>query len=83
MVGIEQCGPYECSKPKSHGVTIHSWYEPPPGPLSWTGNPIVGRIFSVEYQTPWQVNLIGPNSCGGTLISSNVSESFIGKQKLI
>ena len=26
-----------------------------------------------EYQTPWHVNLIGPLSCGGTLISPNVS----------
>ena len=25
-----------------------------------------------EYQCPWQVNLIGPAGCGGTLISPNV-----------
>ena len=31
------------------------------------------EIVSKEYQTPWQVNLIGPTECGGTLIASNVS----------
>ena len=31
--------------------------------------------ISKEYQTPWQVNLIGPAGCGGTLVSPNVSHS--------
>ena len=26
-----------------------------------------------QYQIPWQVNLIGPAGCGGTLVSPNVS----------
>ena len=36
MAGIEQCGPYECSKPKPHRVRIHSWYHPPPEPNVYT-----------------------------------------------
>ena len=39
------------------------------------------QIVAEEYQTPWHVNLIGPNACGGTLISSNVSEPFFTETK--
>ena len=39
------------------------------------------EIFAEEYQTPWHVNLIGPNACGGSLISSNVCEHTFTKTK--
>ena len=73
MAGIEQCGPYECSKPKPHRVRIHSWSQPQTNYNPGFINDFHVYDFVEEYQIPWQVHLIGPNPCGGTLISSNVS----------
>ena len=70
--GIQQCGRNECQKPKPHSARIHSWFQPQtnynPGFIDETY-----EIVSKQYQTPWQVNLIGPTECGGTLIASDVS----------
>ena len=74
MARIEQCGPYECSKPKPHRVRIHSWSQPQTNYNPGFINDFHVYDFVEEYQIPWQVHLIGPNPCGGTLISPNVSD---------
>jgi len=73
MAGIEQCGPNDCQKPKPHWARILNWFteqtnDDCSGAKCYN---IFGGVPSEEYQTPWQVNLIGPAGCGGTLISPN------------
>lgn len=72
--GIEQCGRNQCAKPKPTYASIWSWFMPQANDDCQKTNTcydIIGGVMSKEYQTPWQVNLIGPAGCGGTLIAPN------------